>query len=75
MPTWYILVITKPAMEHSVYNALGKMSEVEYIHPLFGEWDIIFKIKHDSEELLKGFMMEKVKSIDGILATKTLVGL
>jgi len=74
MPTWYVLVTAKPESEHSVYTSLAGMNEVEYLYPLFGEWDLIFKIQHDDEAVLKSFILEKIKPIDGILATKTLIG-
>lgn len=75
MPTWYVLVTSKPSEEHNVYLALTRMKEVEYIYPLFGEWDILFKIKHDDEEQLKKFIIDRVKNISGLLTMKTLIGL
>ena len=74
MPVWFILITTKPAEEHSVYLALKKMNEVEYVYPLFDDWDFIVKIVGETSFLEK-YLMENIKTLDGVIDTKTLIGL
>lgn len=74
MVIWFALINTKPNEEHFVYNNLFKMEEVEYVYPLFGEWDLIIKVNGESNTELEEFMKQKVNNIDGVLAIKTLSG-
>jgi len=53
MLVWFAVLSTKPNTEHSVYSTLYKMDEVEYVYPLFGEWDLIIKITGESMAELK----------------------
>ena len=72
MPVWYVLVICEPCKEHEVYTRISRL-DIDYIYPLFGEWDIIIKISGEDEEL-KEIVTKKIKG-DGVLTTKTLMGL
>jgi hypothetical protein len=73
MFTWYILLICEPCKEHEAYNRISILPEIDYIYPLFGEWDIIIRISGEYEEL-KEIVTKKIKG-DGVLATKTLIGM
>jgi len=73
MPTWFVLLVMDAEKEHEVYNSLCRSDKVKEVHPLFGEWDILVKLEGE-----KNFLIETIKNelkIDGVLATKTLVGL
>ena len=69
----YVLVSAKPMSEHEVYLHLVKSEDVDEVFPLFGEFDIIFRIKAESkgEASVK---IQKLLDFKGILATKTLFG-
>ena len=71
----YILLITKPLFEHDIYYALYKAEEISEVYPLFGEYDIICKINAVDREAIQKVVEEKIKSIDGVLCTKTLMGI
>lgn len=60
--------------EHMAYNTLCKIDDVEEIYPLFGDWDLIVKISAEDEAELKDKILNKIKPVEGILATKTLIG-
>ncbi len=70
----YVLIIAAPAREHDVYNKLSKMLEIIELHPLFGEYDLVAKIEGDDFEDLEAFVVNKIRSIDGVIDTKTLTG-
>ena len=71
----YILLITKPLSEHEVYYALYKAEEISEVYPLYGEYDIICKIEAEDKDEIGKIIVEKIKSIDGVLCTKTLMGI
>jgi len=60
--------------EHEVYNNLLKTEKILEVHPLFGEYDLIVKIEINSFRDLAGFVGDKLKSMRGVLDTKTLTG-
>ncbi|MCK4332354.1 MAG: Lrp/AsnC ligand binding domain-containing protein, partial [Thermoplasmatales archaeon] len=62
------------AREHDVYNKLSKVPEIIELHPLFGEYDLIAKIEADDFENLGVVVVNKIRSIDGVIDTKTLTG-
>ena len=68
----YILVNTKPNMEKRTYLGLRALKEVKEIYPLFGEYDIILKMEARNFEELGSFVIKKVRSLPGVLDTKTL---
>jgi DNA-binding Lrp family transcriptional regulator len=70
----FILISAAPAHEHEVYNKLSKVKEIVELHPLFGEYDIIAKIEAEDFEKLGKIIVEKIRSINGVIDTKTLTG-
>ncbi len=74
MAIGYVLINTAPAHEHEVYTKLSKIPEVVEVHPLFGEFDLIAKIEPEDFEKLGELIIEKIRSIKGVIDTKTLTG-
>ena len=74
MAIGYVLISAAPAREHDVYNKLSKVPEIIELHPLFGEYDLIAKIEADDFENLGVVVVNKIRSIDGVIDTKTLTG-
>ena len=74
MAIGFVLINAAPAHEHEVYNKLSKVPEIVEVHPLFGEFDIIAKIEADDFEKLGNLVVNKIRSIDGVIDTKTLTG-
>lgn len=71
----FILISTAPAKEHDVFKALMNVSEIVELHPLFGEYDLIAKIEARDFNTLGQIVVEKVRSIPGVIDTKTLTGI
>ncbi len=69
-----MLISTAPAHEHEVYNDLLKIKEIVELHPLFGEFDLIAKIEASNFEELGEIVVNKIRSIKGVVDTKTLTG-
>ena len=74
MAIGFVLISAAPAREHEVYNKLSKVKEIIELHPLFGEYDIIAKIEAEDFEKLGKIIVEKIRSINGVIDTKTLTG-
>ncbi len=74
MAIGFVLISAAPAREHDVYNKLSKVPEIIELHPLFGEYDLIAKIEADDSENLGVVVVNKIRSIDGVIDTKTLTG-
>jgi DNA-binding Lrp family transcriptional regulator len=71
----FVLISTAPAKEHEVYNLLLKVTEIVELHPLFGEYDLIAKIKADDFNKLGQVVVDRIRSIPGVIDTKTLTGI
>src|SRR6266566_803164 len=63
------------AKEHEVYNELLKVKEIVELHPLFGEYDLIAKIEAEDFNVLGQVVVDKIRSIPGVIDTKTLTGI
>ena len=75
MAVGFVLINVAPAHEHDVYNKLSKIPQIVELHPLFGEYDLIAKIDATDFEELGTIIVNKIRSITGVLDTKTLTGL
>jgi len=74
MAMGFVLITTAPTHERDVYTKLSKVSEVVEVHPLFGEYDLIVKVEPEDFEKLGDIVVNKIRSIDGVIDTKTLTG-
>ncbi|MCK5112246.1 MAG: Lrp/AsnC ligand binding domain-containing protein [Thermoplasmatales archaeon] len=74
MAIGFVLITIAPAHEHDVSTKLSKVPEIIELHPLFGEYDILAKIEGDDFDSLGEIVVNKIRSIEGILDTKTLTG-
>ena len=74
MAIGFLLIIAAPAREHKVYKELSKVTEIIELYPLFGEYDLIAKIQAENFENIGNIVLNKIKTINGIIDTKTLTG-
>ncbi len=75
MAIGFVLISTAPAKEHDVYNELLKISEIVELHPLFGEYDLIAKVEAEDFNALGEIVIDKIRTIPGVIDTKTLTGI
>ena len=73
LPAAYILVSTKIGAENNVLEKISEIEGVQEAYILFGVYDIIIKISSDSEEKLKGNIMEEIRGTEGVSSTITLI--
>lgn len=74
MAIGFVLIKAAPAHEHEVYDKLSNIPEIVELHALFGEYDVIAKIEADDFEKLGNIVVNKIRSIEGVIDTKTLTG-
>ena len=75
MAIGFVLISTVPAKEHDVFSALSNVEEIVEIHPLFGEYDIIAKIEAEDFNQLGQIVIDKIRTVNGVIDTKTLTGI
>lgn len=69
----YILINTKYGKKRNVSKKLAKFSQVERVHELYGQFDILVKIKETTNRRLEDFIQRNIRSINNIKNTETLV--
>ena len=74
MTIGFVLIKAEPGYEHKVYNKLSMVSEIVKLYPLIGEHDFIARVEVDSYDKLSGIAVKKIRSIEGVIKTKTLIG-
>jgi len=75
MAVGFVLISTAPATEHEVYNELLKVKDIIELHPLFGEYDLIAKIETGDFNNLGQIVVDKIRTVNGVIDTKTLTGI
>jgi DNA-binding Lrp family transcriptional regulator len=69
----YVLIATTMGEEKSVAEKLAKMKEVEVADILYGEWDIILRVKVENLAELDSFLTRTVRKMKNIKLTSTLI--
>ncbi len=68
-----MLITIELSQEQEVHNKLSKVPEIIKLNPLFGEYDFVAKIEVEDYEQLSEIVINKIRSIKGIIDTKTLI--
>jgi len=69
----YVLMSCKMGSEKSVISELRTIENVKEVHGTLGLYDIIAKIEADSDEKIKQTITEKIRKMDKIGSTMTLM--
>ncbi|MCD6106565.1 MAG: Lrp/AsnC family transcriptional regulator [Thermoplasmata archaeon] len=79
MVVGYIFLVTRPGEEYKVYDALKELKkelpEIKDIVLLFGEYDIVVRVEAETTEKLVKIIVERIRTLDGVLTTKTYTGM
>jgi DNA-binding Lrp family transcriptional regulator len=73
MPMAYVLINTEPKHMESVVETLEKLDSVVEVFPVYGVYDVVAKIRADSMDKLKEIVTWKVRSIDEVRSTITML--
>ena len=73
MPMAYVLINTEPKYMESVVATLEKLDSVKEVFPVYGVYDVVAKIQADSMDKLKEIVTWKVRSLDEVRSTITML--
>ena len=71
----YVLVVTDPGATKRVYDALKGVPGVVELHEVMGPYDIVVEIEVESLQEIPTILGERIRTIDGIQSTTSLVTL
>ncbi len=71
----YVLINCDLGAEEKVISELKSVSRVKEMHGVFGAYDIIAKIEAPSNEMVRDIITSKIRRIDRIRSTLTLMGI
>jgi DNA-binding Lrp family transcriptional regulator len=74
MAIGFVLIKAAPKHEHHVYIKILQLPEVIELHPLFGKYDLLAVVKAEDFEELGGIITNKIRTVKGVIDTKTLTG-
>lgn len=74
MALGFVLISSDPEKERAVFEALLHVPEIKDLHPLFGEYSLIGKVEAPDFDTMGQVIVDKVRTVDGVLETKTLTG-
>lgn len=60
-----------PLSQRVIAEQIAKFSEVQDVHIISGDWDILIKIKEESVDAVGNFVVDKLRTVKGIEKTLT----
>lgn len=73
MPQAFVLINVESGAEEEVVNILKKIEGIEEAYYSYGVYDIISKVKADSMENLKDLVTRRVRTLNRVRSTLTLI--
>ena len=73
MPTAYILVNCTLGSEGNIISEIAKLPDIKEVRGTYGVHDIFVKVKSDNTETMNHAITSKIRKIQGITSTVTLV--
>lgn len=73
--TSFVLVLfdaSKGISEKKLAEKIAKMKNVEEVHIITGEWDLLLKIRAESMDELGNMVLEKLRETEGVGKTQTI---
>jgi DNA-binding Lrp family transcriptional regulator len=69
----YVLFKVSSGTEREVCQKLIEFDEVIQADIIFGEYDVIAKVRTQDLDVLEGFVSEKVRTVPNVLVTSTMI--
>jgi DNA-binding Lrp family transcriptional regulator len=73
MPIGFVLINTEIGSEADVLKELKNVEGVEEAHAVYGVYDMIAKVKADTMDKLKEIITWKVRRLDKVRSTLTMI--
>ena len=67
------VMITSEDYSETLVDSLSSIHEIKEIQPTCGRYDVIVKIEADSAESLKEVISSKIRTLDKVRSTTTLI--
>jgi DNA-binding Lrp family transcriptional regulator len=71
----YVLVVTDPGKTRSVHEAISQIPGIEELHEVMGPYDLVVELKVESLQDIPQILGERIRTLDGIQSTTSLVTL
>lgn len=71
----FALIVGDAGKEKKILESLKRMKEVEEAYIVYGEYDIVVKVNVEQLKDLDPFLTEKIRNIDGVQMTSTMIAL
>lgn len=72
MVVGFVFISTAPTKDKYVYNELSKIKEIAELNLLMGDYDLIAKIESESYDSLAKIVIDRIRTINGVIDTETL---
>ena len=69
----WVLISCEPGRERDVYLQLLEMTAVSEVSVVYGELDLVARIDFESELEMSKTLIEKMRHVDGVRKTETLI--
>lgn len=69
----YVLIVVSPGSEKRISELLSRMKGVVEVNELYGEYDIIIKVRKDSLPELDTFLTDQIRSVSDVKLTSTML--
>jgi DNA-binding Lrp family transcriptional regulator len=69
----YVLIVTDPGKTKHVYSEIQKIDGIAELHEVMGPYDIVVELNVDSLQQIPPVLGERIRPIDGIQSTTSLV--
>ena len=71
----YVLVVTDPGKTRAVHEQIAKIPNIVELHEVMGPYDIVVEIEVESLQDIPTILGERIRTLDGIQSTTSLVTL
>ena len=73
MPTAFILINARIGLETNVLSKVTQIEGVEEAHAVYGVYDVIAKIRTDSMDKIKEIVTWRIRRIENVRSTLTML--
>lgn len=71
MVTAFILLNVDMSAQNDVFETIKNMDETREVYMIFGAFDIIIKAEFENNNQLSSFVIDKLKTLEGVIETQT----
>ncbi len=73
MHSAFVLMNAELGKEGQIVNEIKKIQSVKEVYPVYGVYDVLMIIESDSMESLRETITSKVRKLEGIKSTLTMI--